>query len=246
MLINTEFGSFSPDSSKPIGSGGKRLLPRNAYDDIVDHHSQNPNKQVFEKLLSGHYLGEIVRVILLEFSQSGKLFCQAEWKGESGYTFGILEQPHSFDTSYMSRIERDHSSELVDTKSVLEDIFGIYRTTLDDRLLLKFICEIVAVRSARLAAAAIGGILAHLGVAILLCHMEKSKNAKKLIIGSDDNIIVAIDGSLFEHYPHYPNRMMDAFRELFGYRADSIHLNLACDGSGLGAALVACVATKDI
>jgi hexokinase len=50
---------------------------------------------------------------------------------------------------------------------------------------------------------------------------------------------VALDGSLYEHYPHYGNRMRDALRELLGMAADNIVLEQARDGSGQGAALIA-------
>lgn len=52
---------------------------------------------------------------------------------------------------------------------------------------------------------------------------------------------MAIDGSVFEHYPHFKNRMYDALREIFGLSADNINLALARDGSGVGAALIAAV-----
>jgi hypothetical protein len=46
---------------------------------------------------------------------------------------------------------------------------------------------------------------------------------------------------VFEHYPHFKNRMMDALIEIFGLSADNIKLVLARDGSGVGAALIAAV-----
>lgn len=52
---------------------------------------------------------------------------------------------------------------------------------------------------------------------------------------------MAIDGSVFEHYPQFSNRMYDALRELFGSQTDNVQLKLARDGSGVGAALTAAV-----
>lgn len=253
MVMNTEFGAFNPDARQP--SSKKRILPRTKYDEIVDKSSLNHGNQVYEKMVSGYYLGEIVRLVLIELIEDGKLFADATWKVENDSKYGIIAKPHSFDTSYMSRIERDHSTELADTKSVFEDTFDIYDTTASDRQLVKFICELVAIRSARLSAAIIAGIVAHLGFAKMLFHIRNPQLAPKKIVNntppsdgsilssSNDNVIVAIDGSLFEFYPHYGNRMMDALRELFGARADSIQLSLAKDGSGLGAALIAAIAS---
>ena len=56
---------------------------------------------------------------------------------------------------------------------------------------------------------------------------------------------MAIDGSVFEHYPHFKNRTSDALREIFGLSADNITLALARDGSGVGAALIAAVMGKE-
>ena len=45
-----------------------------AYDDIVDRNSVNPGKQRFEKMIAGMYLGEIVRLVLLDLCKQGIVF----------------------------------------------------------------------------------------------------------------------------------------------------------------------------
>lgn len=44
------------------------------FDVAVDELSLNPGKQRFEKMISGMYLGEIVRNILIDFTKRGLLF----------------------------------------------------------------------------------------------------------------------------------------------------------------------------
>lgn len=117
---------------------------------------------------------------------------------------------------------RDHSADLIDTSIVLEGLLGLKRTTLEDRTIVKRVCELVGMRAARLSAAAIGGVISK--------------------INALDGCTVGIDGSVFEHYPHFKNRMLDALLELFGFSAQNIMLQLARDGSGVGAALVAMTA----
>ncbi|KII71035.1 Hexokinase [Thelohanellus kitauei] len=67
ILINTEWGSF----------GDKRELA--AYytdvDTIVDKESINPGEQLFEKMVSGFYIGEIVRNTILITFENGIIFC---------------------------------------------------------------------------------------------------------------------------------------------------------------------------
>jgi hexokinase len=271
MLMNTEFGAFNPDASLSVASPansklpgklgpetGKEglILPRTPYDVSLDASTQNPGSQLYEKRISGHYVGELVRLVLVDLVQRKKLFkasahCSSTRNAASDAMSlpGLLGESHAFNASHMSRIERDHSGTLADTKSLLKDVFKVPPHCIDlaDLKLVKFVCELVAIRSARLAAAALAGIIHHLGLAALLKENTTRLGASALptadlalpLSHSDDPIYIAIDGSLFEHYPHYHNRMMDAFRELFGAKADSIRLCLAKDGSGLGAALTA-------
>ena len=61
MIINTEWGSF--DNSM-------RVLPNTPYDAELDKESNNPGIQMFEKRVSGMFLGEILRRTLLALSQT--------------------------------------------------------------------------------------------------------------------------------------------------------------------------------
>ncbi|KAJ1551763.1 hexokinase A [Nowakowskiella sp. JEL0078] len=207
MVINTEWGAFDNEQV---------VLPVTKYDQRLDRASPNPNFQIFEKMLSGMYLGEIVRHIVLELISTGELF-----KGQNSTE---LKQTYSFETAFMSRIERDHTNELSDTKAVLEDLLKIPSTNIGDRRIIKRICELVGIRSARLSAAGIVAVVTK--------------------INRLDGCTIAIDGSLFEHYPHYANRMRDALRELLGLTAENIILEQARDGSGQGAALIAATANN--
>ncbi|KAJ3227582.1 glucokinase [Clydaea vesicula] len=202
MIINTEWGAFD---------NGKKILPITEYDNLVDSSSVAPNSQVFEKMVSGMYLGEIVRFILLDLAKKYNLF--------GGSSFHLLEKKWSFETSFLSRIERDHSTDLIDTKTILENFFQIYNTSLTDREYVKEICELVGIRAARLTLAGIASIL--------------------ILINRLDGCTVAIDGSVFEHYPHFTSRMRDALLELVGISAENIVFEQVRDGSGQGAALVA-------
>ena len=60
MAINCEYGSFDNE---------KYILPRTKYDVQIDEESPRPGQQTFEKMISGYYLGEVLRLILLEFAE---------------------------------------------------------------------------------------------------------------------------------------------------------------------------------
>ncbi|KAL0437191.1 UNVERIFIED_CONTAM: Hexokinase-3 [Sesamum radiatum] len=63
MVVNMEWGNFWSSH-----------LPRTSYDNDLDADSPNPNDQGFEKMISGMYLGDIVRRVILEMSQESDVF----------------------------------------------------------------------------------------------------------------------------------------------------------------------------
>ncbi|KAJ3214272.1 hexokinase A [Clydaea vesicula] len=207
MVINTEWGAFDEEHT---------VIPFTKFDKKLDRASNNPGKQTFEKMISGLYLGEIARYAIVDLMKTGYIF-KKESLSES-----LLSKPYGFETAYMSRIERDHSKDLSDINALLGDIFKIFNSSLEERSLVKRVCELVGLRAARLSAA---------GIAALVTKMNKL-----------DGCTIAIDGSVFEHYPHFGNRMRDALFELLGISAENIDFAQARDGSGQGAALIAALA----
>jgi hexokinase len=205
MIINCEWGAYDEE---------KAMLPLTQYDNKLDAESQNPGQHIYEKMISGMYLGEICRNVFLDLIEKKCLF--------NGYLSEELKKQNSFETAYMSRIERDYSADLSDTKIVLQDLLGIPNTTARDRRIVRRIVELVGIRAARLSACCIAGLVTQM---------------KKL-----DGCTVAIDGSVFEHYPHFGNRIQDALRELLGIFAENITLALGKDGSGIGAGVIAALA----
>jgi hexokinase len=52
MIVNIEWGAYDNE---------KVVLPVTKYDIALDRATENPGKQIFEKMISGMYLGEIAR-----------------------------------------------------------------------------------------------------------------------------------------------------------------------------------------
>ncbi|KAM0007574.1 putative hexokinase [Helianthus debilis subsp. tardiflorus] len=63
MVINMEWGNFSSSH-----------LPLTGYDTALDIESLNPGQQMYEKMISGMYLGEILRRVLLRMADGAALF----------------------------------------------------------------------------------------------------------------------------------------------------------------------------
>jgi len=209
MAVNMEWGAFDQE---------RRVLRLTPYDNKLDRESINPRSQLYEKLISGMYLGEITRNVLLHLVDRTLLF--------NGFSSPDFNKQWFFETAYMSTIEADSSKDLSETQHVLESILGIPSTTLVDRQIVKKICEFVGVRAARVSAAGIGAILSH-------CNLVEK------------GCTIAIDGSVYEFYPNFAENMMAGLKELFGNDIDKrAKFSLARDGSGLGAAVIAMMASQ--
>ncbi|XP_030529951.1 hexokinase-1-like [Rhodamnia argentea] len=208
MVINTEWGNFQSSH-----------LPLTEYDQTLDDESLNPGEQTYEKLISGMYLGEIVRIVLLRMAEESALF--------GDIIPPKLKIPFILRTPDMSTMHHDTSSDLTVVGEKLSYLLEISDTTLRMRKVVVNVCGIVATRGARLAAAGIFGILKKLGRDTVM-DREKQRSA------------IALDGGLFEHYTKFRDCVEGTLRELLGPEvADNTVLVLSEDGSGIGAALLA-------
>lgn len=89
------------------------------------------------------------------------------------------------------------------------------------------LCNIVATRGARLAAAGILGILKKLG-------------KDTISEGEGQKHVIAMDGGLYEHYTAYSKCLENTLNELLGEAvSQNIIIEHSMDGSGIGAALLA-------
>ncbi|KAM7509599.1 hypothetical protein LguiA_020052 [Lonicera macranthoides] len=207
MVINMEWGNF-----------GASHLPLTEYDKALDVESLNPGEQIFEKIISGMYLGEIVRRVLCRMAEEAAFF---------GDTVPPkLKIPFILRTPDMSAIHHDSSSDLKVVGAKLKDILEIPNSPLRARKIIVELCDIVAARGARLSAAGILGILKKLG-------RDTVKTGEK------QTSVVALDGGLFEHYTKFRNCMEGTLKELLGEASGSIMVEHSNDGSGIGAALLA-------
>ncbi|KAF5176377.1 Hexokinase-1 [Thalictrum thalictroides] len=208
MVINMEWGNFRSSH-----------LPLTEYDHQLDIESLNVGEQIFEKKISGMYLGDIVRRVLLKMAEEAAFF---------GDTVPPkLSVPFVLRTPVMSAMHHDTSPDLKIVGSKLKEILGISNTTLRTRKIVVDLCNIVATRGARLSAAGILGILKKIG-------RDTVNEAQK------QNTVIAMDGGLYEHYTEFRECLKSTIKELLGEEvAETILIELANDGSGLGATLLA-------
>lgn len=192
MIINTEWGSFGDTKSETI--------PHTLYDVRVNRQSVNPGVHVYEKMVAGLYLGEIVRLILVDFTDRRLLF--------DGQYSTELNKAYNFESAYMSAIELDQSPELEDTKHMLENVMNLSSTTLADRKRVKRICEIVGKRAARLVAAGMSSIIG-------------KRDALEA------GLSISVEGTIYEFYPNFPDRVNAALQELYGEYVERINIGVS-------------------
>ncbi|KAK2460019.1 hypothetical protein APHAL10511_007942 [Amanita phalloides] len=186
-------------------------LPRTKYDTIVDQSSNKPDEQAFEKLIAGRYLGEILRLIICELIDEGVLFL-----GQNTYK---LEVSYSFDTAFLSLMESDPTDELLMIIGIFTHFFAV-ETTLAERQFFRALAKLIGRRAARLSACGIAAIVSKMG------YLE-------------EGCLVAADGSLYNKYPSFPDRVHEGLVDIFGERGRNIITHHAEDGSGVGSAIIA-------
>ncbi|KAG9243726.1 hypothetical protein BJ878DRAFT_576320 [Calycina marina] len=276
MVVNTEWGSFD---------NGLKVLPNTKYDQILDRDSVNPGVQMFEKRISGMFLGEILRIVLVEMM---KLNTVTLFKDETSSHDDLhskstvnpdspLFKQWAVDSSILSYAESDNTAGLQTLRTEIEKSLGVSAPSHEDAQAVKTIAHAIAERAARLAGVAIGAIVLqteclsatastsehasgpkssgailkdtkNLNISeAVFTTANKLADTAGLAVNEDEIVDIGVDGSLVEFYPGFEGYLRDALRVTSGIGPvgeRKIRIGIAKDGSGVGAALIALVASK--
>ncbi|XP_039888528.1 hexokinase-2-like [Simochromis diagramma] len=208
MCINTEWGGFGDDGCLDD------ILTE--FDVEVDKTSINPGVHIFEKMISGMYLGEIVRLVLVKMTKDKLLF-----KGQISEALGT---PGRFETKFISEIEEPDSG-LENAKKILTEL-GL-DWDLVDASVVRLVCDTISSRSAYLCAAALATLV------------NRIRNNRKL---GHLKTTVGVDGTVYRKHPTFSSKLQKAVR-LLAPQCDITFL-VSEDGSGKGAAMVTAVAQR--
>ncbi|CAH6722657.1 hexokinase-1 [[Candida] jaroonii] len=210
MAINCEYGAFDNEHL---------VLPRTKYDLQIDEESPRPGQQAFEKMISGYYLGEVLRLILLDLTEDKGLFFKDQ-------DLTKLKQPFIMDTSFPARIEEDPFENLSEVQELFESVLGL-QITLPERKVVRRLAELIGERSARLSVCGIAAI----------CQKRGYTTG-----------FAAADGSVYNKYPSFKERAAKGLRDILDWteKDDPIKIIPAEDGSGVGAAIIAALTEKRI
>ena len=186
------------------------------YDVALDREldEPKPGEQRFEKMVSGQYLGEILRRALADMR---------EWTGQFQWSSPALATPFALDSEDLSRIAADQTAGLDEVDALLRRL-GV-SSTVEERRGVRALGAAIARRAARLVGTAIVGTVRFLHAAL------------------DERRTIAVDGSLWGGYPGFEALVRETIVELVGEeRAARIDTAYVKDSTSAGAAVIAAVA----
>ncbi|KFO81466.1 Hexokinase-3, partial [Cuculus canorus] len=208
MCINMEWGAF--------GDNGCLDNIFTDFDLMVDKTTINVGRQRFEKLISGMYLGEIVRHILLAMVDKQLLFC--------GKPCPQLQTRDIFKTKFLSTIEIDGLA-LRQVQTILQNLE--IQASFEDSTLVREVCETVSLRAAQLCGA---------GMAAVVEKMRDNRGLDRMAV------TVGADGTLYKMHPRFSQLLQQTLEDLAP--TCTVTFLRSEDGSGKGAALGAAVACR--
>ncbi|KAG5671718.1 hypothetical protein PVAND_001898 [Polypedilum vanderplanki] len=176
VIINTEFGAF--------GDKGSLDDIRTCFDIEVDKNSINPSNQLFEKMISGMYMGELVRLVIVKLASKGLIF--------NGKISKKFMQRETFFTKYISEIEHEENNVFHATKEILYEL-DIENPTEEDCRIVRYCCELISKRAAQLVSS---------GLAVLMLRI------------GDPKITIGVDGSVYRFHPRFHDLMTETIKQL--------------------------------
>lgn len=226
VLVNTEISMF-----------GAHIFPTTPWDDMLNAEHPNPAFQPLEHLVGGRYLGELVRLVLLDGIRHTGLF-----DGQLPHNFDAYE----LSTETISAVERDesalltHASALLNTRHPLPD-GREYRHK--DVLTIRRVAHLVSSRAAAYLAAAIHA----------LWMLQQEADGREPLASDEGDTDVAADassigcaGSVLERYPLFRERTQSWVSRLVladgCYPRARVHLEVAAESALIGAAVAAATA----
>ena len=188
------------------------------YDAALDRELAEPppGAQRFEKMVSGRYLGEVVRRVLDDLGRHTAWFRQSA---------PALATPFAVESEHLSRIALDRTAELAQVDALLRGL-GVTSAP-RERHALRDLSGAIVRRAARLVATVLVGTLRFL---------DPSRAERRTI---------AVDGSLWGGYPGFERLVRGTLAELIGReRATLIEIAFVKDSTSTGAAVIAAVAAR--
>lgn len=222
VLVNTELSMF-----------GKDILPASRWDHYLNANHDLPDFQPLEHRVSGRYLGELVRLILIEAIETAGLF--------DGMMPAKLQEPYSLDTGVIAVFESDSSSLLSSSASTFSTAHPLpagYVPSIRDLQFVQQVSRLVSNRAAALVATAVHALWS------LQQSLATSTSTVDSLLAQTPcaKATVACNGTVMEKYPDFRSRCqsyLDELTILSGQDRGAVSIQMAKESSVFGAAVAA-------
>ncbi|KAH8732291.1 hexokinase-1 [Phaeosphaeriaceae sp. PMI808] len=213
VLVNTECSMF-----------GKNIFPTTRWDDQLNDTHARPDFQPFEHMISGRYLGEIVRLIVVEAVQTAGLF--------GGEIPDKLSEPYTLDTGTIAAMEMDDSKHYTNATAFFQQKHALSKPpSYNDIHFIRQVSQLVSHRAAALLATGIHAL------------WTLRTEAEGLTPKSAGRISIGCNGSVIEKYPFFRELCqshLDDLTTASGAESKSISLEVAMESAIFGAAVAVC------
>ncbi len=240
MIINTEWGALGIYTSISfvfqnfvfllLGEGGCLDMLITDFDREIDKMSNNPGIHIFEKLISGMYMGRLAAEILASLINQGIILKTQRDHKQSYRYYAPFHALYMLQTSHISEIELDTGHTFANTRNVLKKLGLDYATNADcaiisytcrlisrletNKMYVKILLSIFFRRAAMLTAAAIAVLMKRL-------HENRKVEMNKICIG--------IDGSLYRFHPRF-NMVIQRHLKILAPVLLNYELRISADG----------------
>jgi hexokinase len=220
VIVNTECSMF-----------GGGILPRTPWDESLNNNHPLPDFQPLEYMTTGRYLGELMRLVILDAVDLCDIF--------TGITPAELVEPYSLDTAILAQLEEDQSKDMNDSAQLITQAFGLLvPPTKTELAFLRIVAQSISRRAS-----------AYLAVAI---HAMWSLQ-KDLAMGTETpngtaKTSIACNGSVILKYPGFKARSegflarMIAEGSIGAHRSEKIALEPTNESAVFGAAVAVALA----
>lgn len=186
VLVNTELSMF-----------GKEAFQKTRWDTILNQNHVMPDYQPLEYLAGGPYMGELVRLILLEATGLG-LF--------GGIIPSSLSTHYTMDARLMATIETDESDSLSVSRTAFQEHHHSFKSLdMSEAYFIRQVIRSVTRRSAAFVTVAIHALTS------LLDDMERQHQITPSRL---DHVSIGCDGSIINKYPAYMDRCQELIDQM--------------------------------
>ena len=216
VIVNTEFSMF-----------GKGILPQTVWDETLNKTHVLPDFQPLEYMTTGRYLGELMRLIIVDAVESCGLF--------GGIMPISLLEPYTLDTVILAKLEEDTSIELTDSISMIFKEFGLKLSPTNTEVaFLRLVAQSISRRAS-----------AYMAVAIhALWSVQKETDINPHTPFGTPKTSIACNGSVILKYPgfksrceNYISRMVMEGSTAGVFRAEKVVLEPTYEAALVGAAV---------